>query len=158
MQVPDDHFKSQLAMFLPLSDVQTWGKGKVIVLQGQFYACAARLLIELCSETVDFHLFFINGAKHWPVYDPLLPQGVGAGRGDAKQLLSPKQPPMRQETIDKDSPSRVKHREDWLCFLTCSGCTPSTVATDQSQCCAPSPTAVSLCIIEGINKTNSVTG
>lgn len=47
-----------------------------------FSQCAAWLLIELCSERVDFNLYN-NGTKLLPVNRLLLPQEVKAGRGDA---------------------------------------------------------------------------
>lgn len=53
-----------------------------------FSQCAAWLLIELCSESVDLHLYN-NETKNWPVTSLLLPQEAKAGRGDAKQPLSP---------------------------------------------------------------------
>lgn len=43
-----------------------------------FSQCAAWLLIELCSVTVDFHLYY-NGTKRWPANSRSFPQGVKAG-------------------------------------------------------------------------------
>lgn len=70
-----------------------------------FSQCAAWLLIVLCSETVDFHLHN-NGTKRWPANSRSLPQGVKAGRGDAKQPFITKHPLRGWENIDKDSPSK----------------------------------------------------
>lgn len=78
------------SVLLPLS-VQLMSKhtrqGKVIVLQRLFYPCSARVLPSydegLFSETVDFRLHN-NGTKRWAANSCSLPQGVEAGRGDAK--------------------------------------------------------------------------
>lgn len=78
-------FMTQLSVLLPLRVLrmsnQRWCKVIVLVLS-MFSQCAACLLIELCSETVDFHLYN-NGTKLWPFNSLLLGQEVKAVRGDA---------------------------------------------------------------------------